>query len=103
MPNHDAGSFAAQRLPRSPNCNVHAERSIRPVRQGCTDRVLLLGRGHAQKLLRAYADHFNDHRLHQGRGQLAPNDDPTVIPLPAARIERRQAVVGLIGEHRRIG
>jgi hypothetical protein len=35
----------------------------------------------------------------RGRSQLAPNDDPTVIPLPATRIGRRQAVGGLINEY----
>jgi hypothetical protein len=87
--------------PRSPNCNPHAERLIRSVRKECTDRILLLDRGHAEKILRAYAHHFNDHRPHQGRHQLAPNDDPAVTPLPPPRIERRRAVAGLINEYRR--
>jgi putative transposase len=87
--------------PRSPNCNPHAERFIRSARQECTDRVLLFDRGHAEKILHDYAHHFNSHRPHQGRNQLAPNDDPNVIPLPAARIERRQAVAGLINEYHR--
>jgi putative transposase len=85
--------------PRSPNCNPHAERFVRTVREECTDRVLLLNRGHAEKILRDYVRHFNEHRPHQGRSQLAPNDDPTVILLPATRIERRQAVGGLINEY----
>ncbi|MFE2733903.1 integrase core domain-containing protein [Streptomyces sp. NPDC059349] len=71
--------------PRSPNCNPHAERFIRSAPQECTNRVLLFDRGHAEKNLDDYADHFNSHRPHQGRNQLAPNDDPDVIPLPAAR------------------
>jgi putative transposase len=87
--------------PRSPNCNPHAERFIRSVREECTDRILLLDRGHAEKILRAYVRHFNDHRPHQGRNQLAPNDDPTVIPLPPPRITRRRAVSGLINEYHR--
>lgn len=66
--------------PRSPNCNPHAERFIRSAREECTDRVLLFDRGHAEKILHDYAHHFNSHRPHQGRNQLAPNDDPSVIP-----------------------
>jgi hypothetical protein len=54
----------------------------------------------AETILRGYARHFNTHRPHQGRGQLAPLDDPNVIPLPAVRIERRQAIAGLINEYR---
>ncbi|GAB2806665.1 hypothetical protein GCM10027073_44210 [Streptomyces chlorus] len=87
--------------PRSPNGTPHAERFIRSARQECTDRVLIFDRGHAEKVLHDYARHFNAHRPHQGRNQLAPLDDPNVIPLPAARIERRQAVAGLINEYRR--
>ncbi|GAA0666005.1 hypothetical protein GCM10010193_16850 [Kitasatospora atroaurantiaca] len=73
--------------PRSPNCNPHAERFIRSARQERTDRILLFDRGHAEKILQDYADHFNSHRPHQGRNQLAPHDDANVIPLPAARTE----------------
>ncbi len=89
--------------PRSPNCNPHAERFIRSVRQECTNRLLIYGRGHAEKLLREYARHFNQHRPHQGRGQLAPLDDPNAIPLPTPRIQRKQTVGGLINEYRRAG
>nr|WP_245606663.1 integrase core domain-containing protein [Streptomyces himastatinicus] len=66
--------------PLSPNCNPHAERFIRSAREECTDRVLLFDRGHAEKILHAYAHHFNSHRPHQGRDHLAPSDNPNVIP-----------------------
>ncbi|MFI9163239.1 integrase core domain-containing protein [Kitasatospora aureofaciens] len=95
------GISVAKIPPRSPNCNPHAERFIRSVREECTDRVLLFDRGHAEKILGDYARHFNRHRPHQGRNQLAPLDDPNVIPLPPARLERRQAVAGLINEYHR--
>ncbi|MFE5587325.1 integrase core domain-containing protein [Kitasatospora sp. NPDC056531] len=91
----------AKTPPRSPNCNLHAERFIRSARQECTDRLLILDRGHAEKILHDYARHFNGHRPHQGRNQLAPLDDPNVIPIPTARIEHRQAVTGLINEYHR--
>jgi transposase len=77
----DEGIAVIKIPPRSPNCNPHAERFIRSVRHECTNRLLIHGRGHAEKLLREYARHFNEHRPHQGRGQPAPLDDPNVIPL----------------------
>ncbi|MFB7161081.1 aldehyde dehydrogenase family protein [Streptomyces sp. NPDC056242] len=89
--------------PRSPNCNPHAERFIRSAREECTNRILLFDRGHAEKILHDYADHFNSHRPHQGRDQLAPNDDPNIIPLPAARIEHRKAVADLPGDSPLVG
>jgi hypothetical protein len=76
---------------------------VRSEREECTDRVLLLDRGHAEKVLRDYARHFNDHRPHQGRNQLAPNDDPEATPLPHTRIQRRHAVTGLINKYRNAG
>jgi transposase InsO family protein len=97
------GISVAKIPPRSPNSNPHAERFIRSVREECTDRLLLFDRGHAEKILQDYVRHFNGHRPHRARQQLAPLDDPTVVPLPAARIERRQAVAGLIDEYRRAG
>jgi hypothetical protein len=71
------------------------------VREERTDRLLNYDRGHAQKILHEHAAHFNRHRPHQGRDQLAPLDDPNVIAYPAARIERRKAVAGLINEYHR--
>ncbi|MGW5866574.1 integrase core domain-containing protein [Streptomyces sp. NPDC055239] len=87
--------------PRSPNCNPHAERLIRSVRDECTNRILLYDRSHTEKILHDYAKHFNDHRPHQGRNQLAPRDDPDVIPLPTPRIPRHQAVGSLTNEYHR--
>jgi putative transposase len=80
------GISIAKIPPRSPNCNPHAERFVRSVREECTDRLLIFNRSHAEGILHEYARHFNGHRPHQGRDQLAPLDDPNVLPLPAARI-----------------
>ncbi|WP_243980863.1 transposase [Streptomyces sp. NEAU-YJ-81] len=99
-PSRPGSSYGNSDPPRSPNCNPHAERFIRSAREECTDRVLLFDRGHAEKILHDYAHHFNSHRPHQGRDQLAPSDNPNVIPLPAARIKRRQAVAGFINGRR---
>ncbi|MFI8308948.1 integrase core domain-containing protein [Streptomyces sp. NPDC085927] len=93
------GITVAKIHPRSPNCNPHAERFVRSAREECTDRLLLFDRGHAEQVLHDYARHFNHHRLHQGRQQLAPLDDPNVLPLPTTRIRRRRAVAGLINEY----
>lgn len=95
------GITVAKIPPHSPNCNLHAERFVRWARQECTDHLLTFDRGHAEKILHDYARHFNRHRPHQDRDQLAPLDDPNVTPLPPTRTQRRQAVAGLINEHHR--
>jgi putative transposase len=51
-------------------------------------------------VLTDFETHFNNHRPHQGRDQLAPSDNPDVIPFPTYRIRRRPAVAGLINEYR---
>jgi putative transposase len=93
----------AKTPPRSPNCNPHAERSIRSARDERTDRLLIFDRRHAEGVLHEYARHFNGHRPHQDRNQPAPPDDPDVIPLPTARIQRRRAVAGMTHEYHRAG
>lgn len=56
--------------PRNPNCNPHAERFIRSVREESTDRILLFDRGHAERILRDYS-HFNNHlNFHESRDNL---------------------------------
>ncbi|MCQ8829948.1 transposase [Streptomyces malaysiensis] len=71
---------AAKALPRSPNCNPHAERFIRSAREECTDRVLLFNRGHAEKILHDYAHHFNSHRPHHGLTNSRPATIRTSSP-----------------------
>lgn len=71
--------------PRSPNCNPHAERFIRSVREECTDRVLLLDRGHAEKILRAYVRHFNDHRPIKAATNSPPTTTQQSSPCPRPR------------------
>ena len=51
-----------------------------------------------------YVSHYNTGRSHQGEGMnlRAPDDDPDVValPVPAARIQRRARLAGLINEYR---
>ncbi|WP_256259359.1 transposase [Streptomyces mirabilis] len=102
MPSSPArASTSPKSLRALPTAIPTAERFVRSAREECTDRLLVFHRSHAEKILNDYARHFNRHRPHQGRGQLAPLDDANVIPLTPARIERRQAVVGLINEYHR--
>lgn len=90
-----AEGFEVKKIPpSSPNRNPYAERFVRSTRQECTDNILLLERGHAEKALTDFATHFNTHRPHQGRSQLAPSDNPDVIPLPTYRLIGAQAAEG---------
>ena len=84
--------------------NAYAERFVRTVRAECTDRMLIAGERHLRVILSEYIGHYNTGRSHQGEGMdlRAPDDDPDVIafPVPAARIQRRTRLAGLINEYR---
>lgn len=100
-------SIGITTLPTAPQArkmNAYAERFVRTVRAECTDRMLIAGEQHLHAILAEYIDHYNTGRSHQGHGMAlrAPDDAPDVIafPVPAARIERRARLAGLINEYR---
>jgi len=91
--------------PRAPRANAYAERWIRSARRECLDHVLVHGERHLLAVLGQYVTHYNRHRPHQARQQLAPMADtaPTpIINLTAVRVRRRAILNGLINEYRQV-
>jgi putative transposase len=86
--------------PQTPRMNAHAERVVRTVRAECSDRLLIYNEQHARRVLAEYASHYNTGRPHRALHLRAPADDPDVISLPAQRIQRHDALGGLIHEYR---
>ncbi|MGK3111295.1 MULTISPECIES: integrase core domain-containing protein [Streptomyces] len=85
--------------PQSPRSNAYAERWIRTARTECTDRLLITGERHLRTVLDQHVQHYNAGRAHRGLDLRAPDDDPNVIPLPAATARRRQVLGGLLNEY----
>jgi hypothetical protein len=66
------------------------------------DHILLVGRGHAESVLRTYLRHYNEQRPHRGINLAVPvtNDSPDVTVLQA-HVESREVLGGLIHEYNR--
>jgi putative transposase len=86
---------------RSPRANAVAERFVRTARAECLDWLLILGRGHLERVLRRYLAHYNAERPHRALGLAAPADPPPARASPAAvtEIRRRDVLGGLIHEY----
>ena len=81
--------------------NAIAERFVGTLRRECLDHVLIFGEQHLRKVLTEFTRHYNGHRPHQTLHQRPPQQEPASTIDMTARIERRQAVGGLISEYRR--
>ena len=97
--------LARNRTPvQAPNANAFAERWVRTVRNDCLDRILILGRRHLERVLRAYAKHYNEHRPHRALklappgGSVANLNGNTNTPVA---IHRRDLLGRLIHEYQR--
>jgi putative transposase len=84
---------------RSPRANASAERFAGTLRRECLDHVLTLGERHLREVLAEYVSHYNGHRPHQGIRQEPPLRRPGHVVDITARIERRQALRGLLSEY----
>ncbi len=86
---------------RAPRANAFAERWVRTVRTECLDWTLVLGRRHLERVLRAYAAHYNEARPHRGLGLKTPEPrpDPPPRPADAARVRKHDVLGGLIHEY----
>jgi transposase InsO family protein len=56
--------------PQSPNLNAYAERWVRPVKEECRARVILLGEAALSRTLNEYVEHYHHERNHQGKGNV---------------------------------
>jgi putative transposase len=90
---------------RAPNANAYAERWVGTVRAECLDWLLITGRGHLERVLRVYTQHYNAHRPHRAL-RLRPPDpitNPTVASDgPPGSVRRHDRLGGLLHEYQRV-
>ena len=86
---------------RAPRANAFAERWVRTVRAECLDWILVLGRRHLDRVLRAYVDHYNRARPHRGLDLSTPQPRPAHedAATRGTWIVRRNILGGLIKEY----
>lgn len=88
---------------RAPQANAVAERFVRTVRSECLDWLLILNQQHLERILEAFADHYNGHRPHRALS-LAPRVPKTKAVASAsacgnASIVRRDRLGGVVHEY----
>jgi putative transposase len=89
---------------RAPNANAVAERWVGTVRRECLGHLLVVGRRHLVHVLRAYVEHYNQHRPHRSLGLdppiLSVSGDPTSATA-LSQLRRRDVLVGgLVHEYK---
>jgi putative transposase len=92
--------------PQAPRANAICERVVGTLRREVLDRTLIFNARHLSKILSEYAEHYNDHRPHQSRGQRPPAVEATVTrPITdladLRSIRRRPVLGGLINQYHR--
>jgi putative transposase len=89
---------------RAPRANAYAERFVGTVRRECLDWILILSRGHLERVLDVYVDHYNGHRPHRALKLVPPGPAAPTLRLvdsaPDRPIHRRELLGGLIHEYR---
>ena len=85
---------------RAPKANAFAERFVRTVRHEVLDLTLVLGRRHLDRILRRYAEHYNEKRPHRGLELRAPLGEEARLFAPGVpQVRRIDVLGGLIHEY----
>ena len=78
---------------RAPNCNAHAERFVRSIKEECLDRLIPVGERHFRGALGEFVVHYHRERNHQG---LANQRIDAEDHQHGGRVRRRQRLGGLL-------
>jgi transposase InsO family protein len=76
--------------PASPWQNGVAERLIGSIRRECVDHIIVLGEMHLRRVLKSYADYYNDIRTHRSLNK----DAPVARSVQRTGVIRSRAILG---------
>ena len=83
--------------PKSPNCNAHAERFVRSLKQQCLSRKIITNENQLRKTLKEYVEYYNHERCHQGMGNTIPDPIPEHGVFDTkGKIQRKERLGGLL-------
>ena len=83
----------------APNCNAHAERFVRSIKEECLNRIVPLGERHLRRLVREFVEHYHGERNHQGLENELIDRPP--IQRATGPVHRRQRVGGVLNYYYR--
>jgi transposase InsO family protein len=78
----------------APNCNAHAERFVRSIKEECLDRIIPLGEHHFRPTLAEFVVHYHRERNHQGLGNELIDGGGDQVR--GRRVRRRERIGGLL-------
>jgi transposase InsO family protein len=81
---------------RAPNCNAFAERFVLSIKSECLDRMIFFGERRFRSAVKAYIEHYNAERPHQGIGN---RPIPGEISPGFGRVHCRERLGGLINHY----
>jgi putative transposase len=84
---------------QAPNCNAHAERFVRSIKEECLNCVMPIGERHLRRARHEFVEYYHHERNHQG----LDNEliDGRSSPVDAGRIHCRQRLGGLLNYYYR--
>ena len=81
--------------PASPWQNGFAERLIGSIRRECLDHIIVRGEAHLRRILRSYADYYNDIRTHRSLNK----DTPVFRRVQHTGVISSRAILGGLHHH----
>lgn len=94
---NESGIETVMLPPRSPNCNAHAERFVRTLKEQCLSKLVIVSEGQLRKVLLEFTEYYNHERPHQGSGGQIPEPGPEFKNRKnKGKIVRKQRLGGLL-------
>jgi transposase InsO family protein len=84
---------------QAPNCNAHAERFVRSIKEECLSRMVIFGERNLYRALDEYTKHYHAERNHQGIGNELIGGAPASDG--GGEVVRDERLGGLLSYYRR--